>query len=78
MVQTEPTKPIANYKNDLIETKKLLKEFNLFVHSVQSDLDATKAENCTLFDEHNVESNLGKNFFELSEVSQKFTQVRND
>ena len=75
LIKIEEENQVKNYKNDLIETKNLLKDFNLFVQSVQSNLDATKAENCTIFDDYNVESNLGKNFYDLSEVSQKFKKI---
>lgn len=63
----------------LVETTKLLKNFNQFVQDVQASLDSTKAvaKNTTHFDVDlfGVESNLGKNFDDLRIVNKTFKKI---
>lgn len=57
-----------------------MKDFNQFVIDVQNSLNSTKAMNvnATIFDTDTfgVESNLGKNFYDLAVVSKKLKTVR--
>jgi hypothetical protein len=64
---------------DLERTSQLLKDFNQFVIDVQNSLNSTKKANAdaTLFDADTfgIESNLGKNFYELAVINKKLKQV---
>lgn len=70
--------PLIEYNADLIETTRLLKDFNQFVSDVQNSLNSSKNNNSTqLFDMDcfGVESNLGKNFQDLTIVTKKLKEI---
>lgn len=73
------TNSIGNIDGDLSKTSNLLKEFNQFVIDVQNSLNSTKATNtnATIFDTDifGVESNLGKNFYDLAIVNKKLKTI---
>ncbi len=80
----EPTKEtlsesLLRYDRDLAGTAKLLRDFNQFVQDAQTSLKSTKVgyNSAQTFETNSfgVESNLGKNFDDLSKVNLRFKKL---